>query len=128
MRLSVAFAKRSLGGHRRDPADAMRPTHPRTQPLTDAADSAGPLTKLTVKDQNNKKSVLNTTQNHPFWYATAHKWTDARNLEPGHYLRVDDEATSPSPGSPTPPAPERYATSSSTNSTRTLRSPAKRPC
>jgi hypothetical protein len=48
------------------------------------------LTKLTVKDQNNKKSVLNTTQNHPFWDATAHKWTDAKNLKPGHHLKVWD--------------------------------------
>ena len=46
------------------------------------------LTKLTLKDRNNKKSVLNTTQNHPFWDATDHKWTDAKNLRPGHHLKV----------------------------------------
>jgi len=46
---------------------------------------------VTVKDQNGRTSVLNTTQNHPFWNKTDKKWTDAKDLKPGDRLEVEGE-------------------------------------
>ncbi|RZU50762.1 RHS repeat-associated protein [Krasilnikovia cinnamomea] len=43
---------------------------------------------VTVKDRNGRGSVLNTTQNHPFWNATDKKWSYARDLKPGDELKV----------------------------------------
>ncbi|GLY01344.1 LamG-like jellyroll fold domain-containing protein [Actinoplanes sp. NBRC 101535] len=51
------------------------------------------FTDLTVVDQDGKSTVLNTTQNHPFWNETDQAWTDAENLEPGDQLKVIGEGT-----------------------------------
>ncbi|WFE38937.1 LamG-like jellyroll fold domain-containing protein [Micromonospora sp. WMMD998] len=49
------------------------------------------LTDLTVRDgRSGKKTVLKTTENHPFWDATDRRWVDAGQLRPGHQLLVHD--------------------------------------
>ncbi|MFC8620517.1 LamG-like jellyroll fold domain-containing protein [Micromonospora purpureochromogenes] len=50
------------------------------------------LTNVTVRDATSgKKSVLKTTQHHPFWDATDRKWADAAELTVGHRLLVHDD-------------------------------------
>jgi large repetitive protein len=43
---------------------------------------------VTVKDQDGKTTVLDTTQNHPFWNDTTKEWTEAKDLKPGDHLKV----------------------------------------
>jgi hypothetical protein len=50
------------------------------------------LTNLTVVDvDTGERTVLETTQNHPFWDATTGGWVEASALTPGHRLLVHDE-------------------------------------
>ncbi|WP_405110604.1 polymorphic toxin-type HINT domain-containing protein [Micromonospora sp. NBC_01405] len=49
------------------------------------------LTDVTVRDtKSGKKTVLKTTQNHPFWDATEQHWVNAGQLKAGHRLLVHD--------------------------------------
>jgi hypothetical protein len=44
------------------------------------------LADVTVTDRSGVKSVLHTTQDHPFWDATTANWTPAGSLRPGDRL------------------------------------------
>ncbi|MFI6164720.1 LamG-like jellyroll fold domain-containing protein [Micromonospora haikouensis] len=50
------------------------------------------LTDVTVRDKSSgKRTVLKTTEHHPFWDATERRWVDAGQLTPGHRLLVHDD-------------------------------------
>ncbi|WP_432954152.1 polymorphic toxin-type HINT domain-containing protein [Micromonospora haikouensis] len=43
------------------------------------------LTDVTVRDKSSgKRTVLKTTEHHPFWDTTERRWVDAGQLTPGH--------------------------------------------
>ena len=44
---------------------------------------------VTVRDQDGHTSVLNTTQNHPFWNETEKKWSEAKDLKANDELLAD---------------------------------------
>jgi Pretoxin HINT domain len=48
------------------------------------------FTDVTVIDADGDVSTINTTQHHPFWSVSDHKWTDAMDLERGDHLRSAD--------------------------------------
>jgi len=74
--------------------DKVKATDPQTgkstsEPVTQLhRNTDRKFSDVTVKDQNGKASVLNTTQNHPFWNETNKKWSDAKDLKPGDELKV----------------------------------------
>ncbi|WP_432954156.1 polymorphic toxin-type HINT domain-containing protein [Micromonospora haikouensis] len=50
------------------------------------------LTDVTVRDKSSgKRTVLKTTEHHPFWDTTERRWVDAGQLTPGHRLLVHDD-------------------------------------
>jgi hypothetical protein len=77
-------------------ADAVLATDPRTgrtQPRAVAAlhrnyDTA--LTDIAVAITGGGSTILRTTQNHPFWNNTTHRWELARELQPGAELLAPD--------------------------------------
>jgi ElaB/YqjD/DUF883 family membrane-anchored ribosome-binding protein len=49
------------------------------------------LTDVTVRNsRTGGTTVLKTTQHHPFWDATDHRWVDAKDLKPRHQLLAHD--------------------------------------
>jgi Pretoxin HINT domain len=54
------------------------------------------LADLTVVDDSGARAIIHTTQNHPFWDVTSHKWTEAGKLRPGDQLRSSTTITSTS--------------------------------
>ncbi|GAA2774503.1 polymorphic toxin-type HINT domain-containing protein [Streptomyces showdoensis] len=48
------------------------------------------FTDLTLTSADGKSSSLTTTWHHPFWDATARRWTEASTLTSGHELRAPD--------------------------------------
>ncbi|MEV0451874.1 polymorphic toxin-type HINT domain-containing protein [Streptomyces sp. NPDC050600] len=48
------------------------------------------FTDLVVTSAGGTASKLTTTWHHPFWDATAHRWTEASELATGHQLRTAD--------------------------------------
>jgi hypothetical protein len=58
------------------------------------------LADVTVTDDQGRREVIHTTQNHEFWDATTNQWTPAGDLESGHrlnalhgYVTVDEVRT-----------------------------------
>ncbi|WP_213457155.1 polymorphic toxin-type HINT domain-containing protein [Rhizomonospora bruguierae] len=51
------------------------------------------LTDLTVQEPTGAKTVIHTTQEHPFWDETAQQWVNANQLPAGHQLHSSDGAT-----------------------------------
>lgn len=46
------------------------------------------LADVTVVNDQGRREVIHTTQNHEFWDATARQWVPAGELEPGHRLHT----------------------------------------
>jgi hypothetical protein len=68
------------------------------------------FTDVTVVDEAGVESVVKTTQNHPFWNASAKEWTGAADLELGDELKVEGAGASSSRRSATMWVPGRCAT------------------
>jgi hypothetical protein len=75
------------------PGDKVEATDPQTgrtagRAVTAVHDNLDvDLADLTVTDRAGKRSIVRTTQNHPFWDATTGKWTTADQLRAGDRLR-----------------------------------------
>jgi guanyl-specific ribonuclease Sa len=73
--------------------DKVESTDPRDGITTDKVVTAlhnnhdTDLADLTVVDDSGARAIIHTTQNHPFWDVTSHKWTEAGKLRPGDQLR-----------------------------------------
>jgi RHS repeat-associated protein len=73
--------------------DKVESTDPRDGIITDKVVTAlhnnhdTDLADLTVVDDSGARAIIHTTQNHPFWDVTSHKWTEAGKLRPGDQLR-----------------------------------------
>jgi hypothetical protein len=73
--------------------DKVESTDPRDGITTDKVVTAlhhnhdTDLADLTVVDDSGARAIVHTTQNHPFWDVTSHKWTEAGKLRPGDQLR-----------------------------------------
>ncbi|WP_377343917.1 LamG-like jellyroll fold domain-containing protein [Plantactinospora siamensis] len=76
----VATTDPATGGSRGEPVVALHSNRDRD------------LTRVTVRDASaHHAATLKTTQHHPFWDATDHRWVDAANLVVGHQLLVHDD-------------------------------------
>ena len=51
------------------------------------------MADVTIADSHGKRTVLHTTQNHPFWDTTTNTWTRADHLNPGDHLESTTPAT-----------------------------------
>nr|WP_223187810.1 Hint domain-containing protein [Streptomyces sp. CBMA29] len=51
-------------------------------------------------DVKGKPQKLTSTQHHPYWDVTRHRWTDATDLHPGDALRLPKRNHHPRPGDP----------------------------
>jgi hypothetical protein len=70
--------------------DQVRATDPETGETTSRTVSAlhinvdTDLTDVTVTTPDCEQTTLKTTNDHPFWDATDHRWVDAADLPTGH--------------------------------------------
>jgi hypothetical protein len=59
------------------------------QPVVDLHHTADTdLTNLVVATNDGQAATIHTTQHHPFWSETRHRWTDAAELTPGEIVHT----------------------------------------
>lgn len=77
------------------PGDTVRSTDPVTGRTEDRqathtfrTDHDKDFVLVTTRDDRGERHTVTTTDNHPFWSATAGRWVDAGDLRPGDLLRT----------------------------------------
>ncbi|WP_051967636.1 polymorphic toxin-type HINT domain-containing protein [Kitasatospora mediocidica] len=74
-----------------DPQTSLTLAEPVTQTIVTPDDHA--FTALTLTTTSQTAAALTSTQHHPYWNVTTHRWTDAADLHVGDQLLTTDGST-----------------------------------